>query len=116
MDREARIVKTLVCVAIAGVLFIAAVYYGYKLLFIPAAFFDWLPLPTGWMKLGGGPRTRKAGALHGVVTAIAYVVGVLWLLIGSIGGFNLGFIFLEIWFIAVLLGAYTTAIALVEGA
>ncbi len=110
-----RITRVLVCVAVAGVLFITGVYYGCRLLFIPGAFFDWLPLPMGWMRLGGGSRTRRAGLVHGIVTIVAYVFGILWFIHAGIYGIDTGLVFLEIWFLAVLLGAYTTAEALIEG-
>ncbi len=109
-----NIVKTLACVAVAGVLFIAAVHYGYKPLFFVAAFFDWLPLPTGWMRIGSSskpPLVRHAGIIHGVVTVIAYAIGIAWLIITSVGPINLGFLFLEAWFLAVIAGAYVTSVA-----
>ncbi len=109
-----NIAKTLACVAVAGVLFIAAVYYGVKPLFLVAAFFDWLPLPTGWMRVSEASRSplaKRAGAVHGVVTAIAYAIGVAWLIVTDVGGLNLGFTFLEAWFLAVITGAYATSIA-----
>ncbi len=103
--------KTLLCVAIAGVFFITAVIYNIKFLFLIAAFFDWLPLPTGWMKIGGNDqRIRRAGIFHGVVTLIAYFIGVLWLILTSIGPLYLGYLFLELWFIAVIAGAYVTGL------
>ncbi len=103
--------KTLLCVAIAGVFFITAVIYNIKFLFLIAAFFDWLPLPTGWMKIGSNDqRIRRAGIFHGVVTLIAYFIGVLWLILTSIGPLYLGYLFLELWFIAVIAGAYVTGL------
>ncbi len=109
-----NMIKTIICVAVAGALFISAVYYGYKLLFIIAAFFDWLPLPTGWMKIrdDGEPVVKKAGILHGVVTIIAYFIGIIWLVIDRIGFMDLGYLFLVIWFQAVMLGSYTTIVKL----
>ncbi len=105
-----KISKTLICVAIAGLLFITTVIYNYKPLFLIAAFFDWLPLPTGWMKISGSnEKVRKAGMLHGIVTLIAYIIGIAWLFTSSINGIDLGYLFLETWFIAVILGAYTTS-------
>ena len=106
--------KTLACVAVAGAFFIAAVYYGFKPFFLVAAFFDWLPLPTGWMRIGGSsksPLVRRAGMVHGVITVIAYAIGVAWLIITSVGPVNLGFVFLEVWFLAVIAGAYVTSVA-----
>jgi len=109
-----NITKTLACVAVAGALFIAAVYYGIKPFFLVAAFFDWLPLPTGWMRISGpskSPLVRRAGMVHGVITVIAYAIGVAWLIITSVGSVNLGFVFLEVWFLAVIAGAYVTSVA-----
>ena len=103
--------KTLICVAVAGVLFITAVIYGIKYLFFIAAFFDWLPLPTGWMKMSGSnENTRRAGIFHGIITIIAYIVGILWLVFTNLGPLNLGYLFLELWFIAVIAGAYVTSL------
>jgi len=109
-----NITKTLACVAVAGAFFIAAVYYGFKPFFLVAAFFDWLPLPTGWMKVSGSsksPSVRRAGIIHGVVTVIAYAIGIAWLIITGVGPINLGFVFLEVWFLAVITGAYATSVA-----
>ncbi len=103
--------KTLLCVAVAGIFFITAVIYNIKFLFLIATFFDWLPLPTGWMKMGGSDqRIRRAGVFHGIVTLIAYFIGVLWLTLNRIGPLYLGYLFLELWFIAVIAGAYVTSL------
>jgi len=106
--------KTIISVAIASVLFIPAMYYGYKHLFIIAAFFDWLPLPTSRMKIRGNsdPIDKKAGTLHGVVTIIAYIIGIIWLVIDRIGFIGLGYLLLVIWFQAVMLGSYTIIVKL----
>lgn len=109
-----NIAKTLACVTVAGVFFIAAVCYDFKPFFLVAAFFDWLPLPTGWMRVGGpsrSPLVRRAGMIHGIVTVVAYAIGVAWLIITSVGPVNLGFVFLEVWFLAVITGAYATSVA-----
>ncbi len=112
-DNVSNVLKTLVCVAIAGALFITAVFYGVKWLFVVAAFFDWLPLPTGWMRIGGSVSTGSAGVrratlLHGVVTGVAYAIGATWLFIDSVGILHLGYLFLLLWFQAVMLGVYAT--------
>lgn len=91
--------KTLLCVSIAGLLFMAAVFFDRRLLFIPAAVFDWLPLPTGWMKVPG--VSRRDALLHVAATLAAYFFGVAWLLTGRM---LLSFIFIETWWIAVMLG------------
>ncbi len=112
---HSNMAKTLICVEIAGILFITAVIYRVWWLFIIAAFFDWLPLPTGWMKIGGRSRkVKKYGALHGIVTLIAYAIGIIWIFKPQINGVSMGHLFLTVWFTAVLLGAYVTEIALME--
>jgi len=101
--------KTIACVGIAGALFIAATHYALKPLFIIAAFFDWLPVAAGWMKIRPSeipPRARPAGMVHGVITAAAYAAGIAWLAITNAGPVNLGFAFLELWFAAVVAGMY----------
>ncbi|ADI31668.1 hypothetical protein [Staphylothermus hellenicus] len=109
-----NILKTLLCVAVAGSLFITAVFYDIKWLFILAAFFDWLPLATKWMKISGttNSRAREAGIMHGVVTVVAYIIGIAWLFIDHIGMIDLGYLFILLWFQAVILGSYTTAVKL----
>ncbi len=66
------------------------------------------------MRIGGplkSPLVRRAGIVHGVITVIAYAIGVAWLIITSVGPVNLGFVFLEVWFLAVIMGAYATSVA-----
>lgn len=106
--------KTLLCVAIAGALFITAVIYGMKWLFVVAAFFDWLPLLTKWMKIDNLPssKARRAGIIHGTTTIIAYIIGIMWLFIDYMGVINLGYLFLVTWFQAVILGTYTAIVKL----
>jgi len=107
-----NLAKTLICVALAGLLFITGVVHGVKPLFIPAAFLDWLPLPTGWMRFRvRDEKVRRAGALHGAVTVVAYAVGVMWLVMTRLGPVDLGYVFLELWFTAVIAGAYVTGLA-----
>ncbi len=62
------------------------------------------------MKIRGNSDSfvKKAGILHGVVTIIAYIIGIIWLAIDRIGFIDLGYLFLVIWFQAVMLGSYTT--------
>ncbi|ABN69390.1 hypothetical protein Smar_0277 [Staphylothermus marinus F1] len=66
------------------------------------------------MKIGGirSSRARKAGILHGVVTIVAYTIGITWLFVDRIGIIDLGYLFILIWFQAVILGSYTTAVKL----
>ncbi len=101
--------KTVVCAGIAGAFFITATYYTLKPLFIIAAFFDWLPVMAGWMRirLSAIPEgARLAGLVHGIITLVAYVAGVAWLVTTNAGPLNLGFTFLELWFAAVVAGIY----------
>ncbi len=91
---------TLLCVSIAGLIFLPAViinkpYYG-----LIAAFFDWLPLFTGWMKFA---ENKKVPMLHITLTAIAYVFFIVWLFI-PVSNFA-RFSFIMIWFLAVVSGA-----------
>ncbi len=96
--------KTLLCVALAGLFFIPAVVFNIWYLAIIAAFFDWLPLPTGWMKFGERKNTA-AIALHVIFTLAAYSFLVLWLIF-SLPASN--FLFLELWWIAVIAGIFIT--------
>ncbi|GEM_PF-4806032 len=61
---------------------------------------QWLPLPTGWMK-AEKEINRIFLKLHVVVTLIAYVIFVVWLIKGAA---IIGFAFLEIWWLAVAFG------------
>ena len=90
--------RTLICVALAGLLFIPAILFGIRWLFVAGAFFDWLPVATRWMMFGG---SRALARLHAGVTVIAYVFGIAWLFTTWIGH---GLAFLELWFVAVILG------------
>ena len=113
-----KVLKTLVCVAIAGALFITAIFYDVKWLFVIAAFFDWLPLPTKWMRIGGSlcREAKRVAVMHGIVTVAAYAVGIVWLFIDEVWIIDLGYLFLLLWFQAVVLGVYTTAAKLVSQA
>jgi hypothetical protein len=95
--------KTLFCVAAAGFLFIPAVFFDFKYLIIAGAFFDWLPLFTKWMKFKDFPINKLGLTMHIVLTTIAYIFAVLWFFIPI---HLLGFLFLEIWFSAVISGDF----------
>ncbi len=91
--------KTILCVTIAGLLFIMGVYYNIPWLFIIGAIPDWLPLPTGWMRYR--ENTNKTWVkIHATITLAAYVIGILWI----IGYSQLRIIFLETWWLAVMAG------------
>ncbi len=96
-------VKTMICVLIAGLLFIMAVGYDIPYLVLIGAFFDWLPLPTGWMRFGGGTRKQMI-KVHAVVTLIAYAFAAAWLL----GAEWSRVPFLEVWWVAVIAGVAIT--------
>ncbi len=105
-----NLILTLLCVAVAGTLFIIGVIYDIKPLFLIGALLDWLPLLTGWMRLGqSNPQTKAAGIVHGMITLTAYAVGVAWFI--GIDFLEVRLSFLVIWFYAVLAGAATTAYA-----
>ncbi len=90
----------MLCVGIAGLIFIPSVFFNRPILALIGAFFDWLPLPTGWMK-GSGAINETFQKLHVAATLAAYAVFVLWLITGT---GNIGFAFLEIWWMAVIFG------------
>ena len=91
---------TMLCVALAGLIFIPSVFFNKPLFALIGAFFDWLPLPTGWMK-AEKEINRTFLKLHVVATLIAYVIFVVWLIKGAA---IIGFAFLEIWWLAVAFG------------
>ncbi|GAB6101378.1 hypothetical protein JCM16138_06010 [Thermococcus atlanticus] len=91
---------TILCVGIAGLIFIPSVFFNRPFLALIGAFFDWLPLPTGWMK-GGGEINETFQKLHVVATLAAYAVFVAWLIKGTA---SIGPIFLEVWWVAVIFG------------
>ena len=91
---------TMLCVTLAGLIFIPSVFFNKPLFALIGAFFDWLPLPAGWMK-AGKDINRTFLKLHVVVTLIAYVIFVAWLIKGAA---TIGFTFLEIWWLAVIFG------------
>ena len=93
-------IKTMICVALAGMLFVPAVILNLWYLAIVGAFFDWLPLPTGWMKMGGNNDKRMI-IIHVVLTLVAYSFLLLWLMFPVT---TYKFLFFEIWWIAVITG------------
>ncbi len=95
--------KTLFCVAIAGLSFIPAVLFDIKYLLILGAFFDWLPLLTRWMKFNEGPLSKSGLFVHIVLTLIAYILLVAWVLTSAV---IVSFLFLEIWWLAVISGNF----------
>ncbi len=102
--------KTMLCVAIAGLIFIPSVLWGVKWPIVVGAFFDWLPLPTGWMKAGGEPsKTTKTWVfIHVVLTLVAYAFAILWLA-GVWNSIMVRFLFIEIWWLAVMAGVKLTS-------
>lgn len=98
--------KTLLCVTIAGLFFVPAVIFNIWYLVLIGAFFDWLPLPTGWMKLNKAkPKNKKMILLHILITLIAYFFVVIWIFIPTD---IYKFLFLEIWWLAVIIGIFIT--------
>ncbi len=91
--------KTLLCVWIAGILFLLSVLGDVRYLAILAAFFDWLPLPTGWMRFGRARRDLVIA--HAAVTLIAYAFLVVWLLRPV---FWAKTSFITVWWSAVMVG------------
>ncbi len=91
---------TLLCVAIAGLIFLPSVIINKPVFGLIAAFFDWLPLFTGWMRFSEG---KKIPYLHIVLTIIAYVFFIVWLFIPTSNFAR--FSFIMVWFLAVLSGA-----------
>lgn len=96
--------KTIICVTLAGFSFVPALLFDLRYLFVLGAFFDWLPLPMGWMKFKeGNPLNKNGLILHVVITLVAYTFGVIWLFTG----FKiLSLFFLEIWWMAVMIGNF----------
>ena len=97
MDDNLIRLLTLICVAIAGEVFIICFYLNKPFWALVGAFFDWLPLPTGWMRFAG---LRRPPVLHITLTLVAYAFFVLWFF------FDIMRVpFLAVWFLAVLSGA-----------
>lgn len=90
----------MLCVALAGLIFIPSVFFNVPLFALAGAFFDWLPLPTGWMRFGSG-LNRTMFRLHVATTLTAYAIFVVWL---ATGAATAGVAFLEIWWMAVIFG------------
>ncbi len=102
--------KTIFCVVIAGLLFIPSVIFNLKVLWVIGAIFDWLPLPTGWMKFERkiGSDVLKWVKIHVILTVAAYAIALLWIF----GGWNslfARFLFLEVWWLAVIAGVVLTS-------
>ncbi len=95
-------VKTMLCVSIAGFLFIPAVLFQMPYLLIPGAFFDWLPLPTGWMKFGN-KINKSLLILHIILTLTAYGFAIMFFIAPDS---QFRFIFIEIWWAAVMAGVF----------
>ncbi len=95
--------KTLLCVAMAGLMFIPAILFNMKHLLIVGAFFDWLPLMTKWMKFEGGKLSRGGLLSHIVLTLVAYAILLVWVFTSAALS---KFLFLEIWWIAVVSGNF----------
>ncbi len=96
--------KTMLCVALAGLFFIPVIIFNIWYFAIIAAFFDWLPLPTGWMKMERN-KNKKMVILHVILTLIAYSFLVLWLILPIV---VYKFLFMEIWWMAVIAGVFIT--------
>ena len=97
----------MLCVALAGLFFIPAVLLNYWYLIIIGAFFDWLPLPTGWMKAERVTPSRNLVVAHIVTTLIAYTFAIIWIVSFYTEMFTVSrFLFMEIWWIAVILGIF----------
>ncbi len=96
---------TALCVTFAGLCFFPAVLFDIVVLFVIGAVFDWLPLFTGWMKIK--EKLSKHEVLHIFLTFLAYGFAVCWIL-AKCAETKLIFksLFLELWWIAVMLGVY----------
>ena len=101
--------KTTLCVAIAGLIFIPSVFWGWRWPVLIGAFFDWLPLPTGWMKQEGGKTsaTKVWVIIHVALTLVAYLIAAMWVT-GLWDTVLSRFLFLEIWWLAVMAGVKLT--------
>ncbi len=97
---------TMMCVMIAGLIFIPSVIFSTPFIALIGAFFDWLPLLTGWMKTGGAV-SKLLLVLHTVITLVAYGFFIAWIVMK--GNHLIGFIFLEIWWVAVIAGVLMIA-------
>jgi len=109
VDRIHSNVKVLVSTGIAGVIFIYAVYSNKPLLLIAGAVFDLLPLLLNWINWraiveSGNRSIMVLVRLHVTLTIIAYTVGLSWI---ATSNRILSLVFLELWWIAVILGSIT---------
>ena len=102
MDFQSNKVKTMLCVSIAGFIFILAVLLNIPPLILLGAVFDWLPLPTGWMKFENEVN-KKLLILHVILTVSAYLFAVAWLITGA---WPLSLLFMELWWAAVMAGVF----------
>ncbi len=81
----------------------------YTITSLAGAFFDWLPLPTGWMRVSGGGRDRRLALTHAAITLVAYCLASLWIIF-SLTSVPVGFsqvlrlAFIEVWWLAVMVG------------
>ncbi|MGB9695097.1 MAG: hypothetical protein ACP5SB_02325 [Caldisericaceae bacterium] len=91
---------TLACVAIAGLIFIPSVIFDKPLYGLIAAFFDWLPLFTGWMRY---TDSHKPPVAHIILTVAAYLLFIGWLSVPALHFARTAF--LMVWFLAVVVGA-----------
>jgi hypothetical protein len=104
-------ILTFVCVAAAGALFIPAAIFDIRYLVPLGAFFDWLPVATGWMKARG--KRNRFILLHIILTLIAYSFAFLWIFTScEEARIVYRFMFLEIWWLAVILGILALYISL----
>ncbi|MHA1786223.1 MAG: hypothetical protein ACTSVY_03430 [Candidatus Helarchaeota archaeon] len=105
-------IKTLACVATAGIFFILAIIFDLWYLVLIGAVFDWLPLPTGWMKLEDSAEgNKKAIISHAITTLVAYIFAVVWIIsVILLSTFAILFkvLFMEIWWGAVMIGTLIT--------
>ncbi len=85
----------------------SGVLFNYWYPVIVGAIFDWLPLPTGWMKSSQTNPPKNLIIAHIITTLIAYAFASLWIISphGEISSIS-RFLFLEIWWIAVISGIF----------
>ena len=110
-----QLAKTLLCVAIAGLLFFTAVLFDFPWLVVIGAIFDWLPLPTRWMVVpedSGVPVNKQAVKVHLVFTLVAYAFAILWIvmmlfsLVLPFDAATIKYLFIELWWVAVIVGQF----------
>ena len=99
--------KTMLCVTIAGLIFIYAVVTNTPKLLIIGGIFDWLPLPTGWMRLPeDAPKNKTALLWHIILTLVAYGLSIVWFVTPKTVW---GLAFLEVWWLAVMVGTFISS-------